>query len=636
MSQVEQRQPDSNGQNPGAAPRVLSPELKQRFEALRALLQRGLWLAERCADHEGTQILRARLTNLQAAALLVIVGEVKVGKSSFVNALVHEEVCEVAPGPCTSSIQELVYGAERKVTSLGQYWERLYLPKEVLREITMVDTPGTNSIIQNHETITENYIPQSDLVVFVISAANPHTKSAWELLTLISKEWHRKMVFVLQQADRASAWELTTNLELVKQYARERHVENPTVFTLSAKLEIEGNPESGFSEFRNFLSNAIACGEVWRMKVEVSYETIRTVMTKLLAHLRAEKESIDGERAFYQDLLSKVEAREAKAYALKLGMVEKLSVIYENLARQSETEFAEGLRVGQLLRRAIPFLRDKNTETWLYDLKGRFERSARKEIEIEAGQVSRDIIDEMRAMMDEMAKSIERRQERTRESAMLPQAAKHSEMLKQLREKLDCIRVDDSLLRGKVAETADVRKLALAGGGLAGLGVIIAALSPILWLDITVGIFLGTGILLVVVGLLWRRSGIVRDFKQKLGDSRKEFNDRLDSEFSQIFDGLFYEVRHALTESIFRLDLQASFNAPLLEETFQIGEAASDMVIVSQRIKMAQQAEPPPAPPADTWDEPAPDARMAEGFAAIRHERVDARSAEPFRADSFC
>ena len=298
MSQLEQRQPNANGLNRAMAPSVLSPELKQRFEALRGLLQRALWLTEKCADHEGTQILRARLTNLQAAALLVIVGEVKVGKSSFVNALVREEVCEVAPGPCTSSIQELVYGGERKIASLGKYWERVYLPKEVLREVTLVDTPGTNSIIQNHETITEKYIPQSDLVVFVISAVNPHTKSAWELLNLISKEWHRKMVFVLQQADRASQKELTTNLELVKQYARERHVENPIVFTLSAKREMQGMQDSGFAEFRNFLQDAIVCGEVWRMKVEGSYETIRTVMTKLLNHLRAEKAAIDGERAF--------------------------------------------------------------------------------------------------------------------------------------------------------------------------------------------------------------------------------------------------------------------------------------------------------------------------------------------------
>jgi hypothetical protein len=66
----------------------------------------------------------------------------------------------------------------------------------------------------------------------------------------------------------------------------------------------------------------------------------------------------------------------------------------------------------------------------------------------------------------------------------------------------------------------------------------------------------------------------------------------LESDFDEIFDRLFYDVRQSLTESLFRLDLQASFNAPLLEETFQIGEAASDMVIVSQRI-LPQQSEQP-------------------------------------------
>jgi GTPase SAR1 family protein len=593
MSQLEQRQPETGGVNRAVAPLILSPELKQQFETLRDHLQRALWLAERCADDEATQILRARLTNLQAAALIVIVGEVKAGKSSFINALVREEVCEVAPGPCIAGIRELVYGGERKVVSLGQFCERVFLPKEVLREVTMVDTPGTNSIIQNHETITEDYIPQSDLVVFVFSAANPHTKSAWELLTLIRKEWHRKMVFVLQQADRASQKELTINREHVTQYARERQVENPTVFTLSAKRELEGMPESGFVEFRNYLQNAIVCGEVWRMKVEGSYQTLRSVMATLLSHLRLEKAAVDEERAFYQDLLRKVEAHEARAYSLKLAIVEKLSATYDSLAKQSEDEFAKGLRVGKLFKRAIPFLRDKDTRTWLQDLKARFERSARKEIQIEAVGVSKDLFDEMRTMMDKLAQSVAGRQERIRENAHLPQATDHLEMLEQLRSKLEFIRVDDEVLRGKVAETKDVRTLALAGSGLAGLGIIIAALSPILWLDITGGIFLGTGIFLVGVGLLWRRSSVLRDFRQKLGDSRQGFHDRLDSEFSQIFDGLFYEVRQALTETLFRLDLQASFNAPLLEETFQIGEAASDMVMVSQRIPVTQQSDQP-------------------------------------------
>jgi ribosome biogenesis GTPase A len=592
MSQLEQRQPDTNGMIRAAAPRILSPELKKQFETLRDHLQRALWLAERCADDEATQILRVRLANLQAAALIVVVGEVKAGKSSFINALIREDVCEVAPGPCTAGIRELVYGGERKTVELNQYCERVFLPTEVLREVTMVDTPGTNSIIQNHETITENYIPQSDLVVFVFSAANPHTKSAWELLTLIRKEWHRKMVFVLQQADRASDDELRINRDHVTQYAHERQVENPTVFTLSANREMSGIPESGFSEFRSYLQSAIACGEVWRMKVEGSYQTLRSVMTKLLAHLRREKEAIDEERAFYQELLDRVGAHEATAYSLKLAIVEKLSSTYDSLARQSEDEFARGLRVGKLFRRAIPFLRDKDTRTWLQDLKMRFERSARKQIQSEAAAVSKDLFGQMRAMLDELAQGIAGRQERLRENALLPHAAAHSAMLQQLRSKLDFIRIDDAVLRGKVAETKDVRTLALAGTGLAGLGVIIAALSPILWLDVTGGIFLATGILLVGAGLFWRRSSVLRDFRQKLGDSRQEFHDRLDSEFSEVFDGLFYEVRQALTETLFRLELQASFNAPLLEETFKIGEAASDMVMVSQRIVVAQPEQP--------------------------------------------
>jgi len=595
MSQLEQRQSENGGTSRAVALRILSPELRRQFEALRGHLQRALWLAEKCADDEATQILRARLTNLQAAALIVIVGEVKAGKSSFINALIREDVCEVAPGPCTAGIRELVYGGERKVLSLGESRERVSLPKEVLREVTMVDTPGTNSIIQNHETITEEYIPQSDLVVFVFSAANPHTKSAWELLTLIRKEWHRKMVFVLQQADRASEEELVINREHVTQYARDRQVENPTVFTLSANREMCGMENSGFSEFRSYLQSAIACGEVWRMKVEGSYQTLRSVMAKLLVHLRREKEAIDEERAFYQDLVRKVEANAAAAYSMKLDIVEKLSTTYDTLAKQSEDEFARGLRLGKLFKRAIPFLRDKDTRTWLQDLKGRFERSARKQIRNEAAGVSKDLFDRMRTMMDELAQGIAGRQERLRENALLPHAAAHSAMLEQLRDKLEFIRVDDEILRGKVSETKDVRTLALAGSGLAALGVILTALSPILWLDVTGGVFLATGILLVAVGLIWRRSSVLRDFRQKLGDSRQEFHDRLDSEFSEIFDGLFHEVRQALTETLFRLDLQASFNAPLLEETFQIGEAASDMVMVAQRIPVGMPLEQPSA-----------------------------------------
>lgn len=581
---LERSEPEASVSNGAMTPHILSPELNQQFDALRVLLQRALWLAEKCADADATQILRARLSNLRSAALLVIVGEVKAGKSSFINALVREDVCEVAPGPCTVRIQELVYGADRSVASLGQSWERVYLPKEVLREISLVDTPGTNSIILDHQTITENYIPQSDLVVFVFSAANPHTKSAWELLTVIRKEWHRKMVFVLQQADRASERELTTNLEHVKHYARDRHVQNPTVFTLSAKRELEGAPDSGFADFRNFLRYGIECGEVWQTKVEGSYQTIRTVMGKSLAHLRTEKADIAEERAFYQDLLGKVEAHEMKANSLKDSIVGQLSATYDRLARHSEDEFAESLRVGEILRRAMPFVGDKDNKSRIANLKGRFHESARKEVAREAPRLAQGLLAEMQAMMEELSQSIARRQERIRENVVLPQTAGYSLLLEQLRSKLASLRVGEigEIVNDATGDASDVRRLTMAGSGLAALGVIIAALAQSFWVEVTGGTFAVIGAFLVAAGLFSRRAVILRDFREELGDSRKEFRDRLESHMTEIFDGLFYEVRQALTESVFRLDVQASFVTPLLEETFQVGEAASEMILRSQ------------------------------------------------------
>src|SRR5207237_5210877 len=122
--------------------------------------------------------------------------------------------------------------------------------------------------------------------------------------------------------------------------------------------------------------------------------------------------TVEDERACYQELLVKVDAREAKAKGLKLLIVDKLAATYDSLSRQSEDEFAKGLRVGKLFRRAIPFLRDKNTEAWLAELKSDFEKSARREMEAEAVQVSKDLFNELRTMMDELTQTIARRQER--------------------------------------------------------------------------------------------------------------------------------------------------------------------------------------------------------------------------------
>ncbi len=558
---------------------ILTPELKQRYEAVRNLLQDSINLATQCGQSETgefAQTLNDRLAHLQSAALFVVVGEVKAGKSSFINALLGEEVCEVAPDPCTAVIQELVYGEVRETTRLGDYWERVRLPKLVLKEITIVDTPGTNSVIENHQTITENYIPKCDLVIFVFYAPNPHTRSARDLLALVNKAWHRKTVFVLQQTDRATQHELAINRESVKQYARELSIPNQMIFPVSARREQEGMADSGFPEFRDFLRKAVESGDAWRMKMEGTRGTVRTILSRMLSKLGMEQAVIVEDQAFYQELLGKVKTRREKAASLQRLVVVSLCATYDRLARRLEEEFAEGLGIGNVLRRSIPFIRDKDIKTWLKELQAKFEDSARKEIEEASHRESQTLSSEMQAMLDELTQSISQKSERNKEAGSFLQATHHSDILEQLKSKLESLRVAD-IVGDKGLQASEMGGLALAGGGLAALGGIIAVFFKAIWIDITGGIITAIGALLVAFTLLWKRSGILKEFAGKMQSSRDEFRVRLDEEITKMFDRLFFEVSHALNEPLKRLDEEKTRLEPLVCEAVRITEAEKQL-----------------------------------------------------------
>jgi GTPase SAR1 family protein len=555
-----------------ASQHVLSPELKQKYDALQDVLRRCLLLTDRCSENEASAILRDRLALLQSAALFVVVGEVKSGKSSFINALLGENVCEVAPDPCTAGIQELVYGEERSKTILGEHWERLRLPKAVLRDITIVDTPGTNSIIRDHQTIMENYIPRSDLVIFVFPAKNPHTATAWELLSLVRKEWRRKTVFVLQQADLASPQELAVNRERVKQYAHERNVQDPVLFTVSAKREWEGDPDSGFAEFREFLRSAVESGEVWRMKLEGSRDMVSKILHDLLAKLHREEAAIEEDKAFYQDLLARVEGRREKAHSLQRLVVDSLGASYDRLASRLEGNFNEGLEVGTILRRAIPFLRDKDVKTWIKETQEKFEKTAKEELDAESSRVSIDLSDEMKSMLEDLAAAIVHRQERQQQGNR-PVAADRLVILERLRSQLRDLRISD-IVDEKGIQGSDLGTLSLTGGGIAALGAVIAMATHLIVFDITGGILAAVGAGLVAVTLLWKRSAIMSDFSRQMAQSRNEFRDRLNQEISQIFERLFLEIQHNLKAPLSRLEEETARISALVEEAQRVREAA--------------------------------------------------------------
>jgi hypothetical protein len=372
----------------------------------------------------------------------------------------------------------------------------------------------------------------------------------------------------------------------VKQYARERQVVNPVVFTLSAQRELAGYADSGFAEFRRFLRYGIEHGEVWRTKFEGSYSTIRTVMTKLLTHLRVERSTLAEERSFYQGLLKKVEETEAKAGALQQSIIGRLSANYDRAAAASERQLVEGLRMGEILKTAVPFPFKKTTDAAAgRDATAAAQDAAANETAIVTPEVSKHLFSEMETMMKELIENVARRQKASRSNGHLPQADGRLEMLARLRARLEAQRVSE-IVSIHTAVASDVRKYAVGGIVVVALGLAAIFFGQLLWMRLAGGVIAATGVFLLASGMLRRTSDAARVARQKLGDSRREFRRRLETEIGQIFGGVLNDVRADLQETIARLDFQRSHVEALLEETFQIGEAASEMVMLSHKIQV--------------------------------------------------
>jgi predicted GTPase len=144
----------------------------------RALLEDlRVMVARLDAGPDDQRRLAHALRQLEELFLLVVVGEFNAGKSAFINALLGEPLLEEGVTPTTDRVHLLRYGPHLTRTARDEDVLVVTWPTEWLRDINLVDTPGTNSVLQRHQAITEDFIPRSDLVLFVTSVDRPFTES---------------------------------------------------------------------------------------------------------------------------------------------------------------------------------------------------------------------------------------------------------------------------------------------------------------------------------------------------------------------------------------------------------------------------------------------------------------------------
>src|SRR5687768_14260669 len=178
------------------------------------------------------------LATLEDLFTIVIVGEFNAGKSSLINALFGTKLRVEGPIPVDDVISILRFADQPSQRRLSDYVTEQFYPVEFLRNITLVDTPGTNSIVQRHQEITEDFIPRADLILFVTSIDRPLSESERRFLEYI-REWGKKVVFVLNKVDTKSDAEVQQVIDYLLSNTRTIFGFDPIIYPVAAKLALE-------------------------------------------------------------------------------------------------------------------------------------------------------------------------------------------------------------------------------------------------------------------------------------------------------------------------------------------------------------------------------------------------------------
>jgi len=316
----------------------LKKSRQKLIEQIKSLLiQEKQFLVEARSEPKDLALLDDLLFQIDDLFLLVVAGEFNSGKSAFINALLGESVLDTGVTPTTADITILRFNEHRAIRRDDKGNLLVELPNPVLEEISIVDTPGTNAILREHERLTSDFIPRSDLVLFITSVDRPFTESERVFLENI-RDWGKKIVIIINKSDIVeNTQDLEKVMEFVSSNAGKLLGLVPSIFSVSAKegLRIKTETKSSspqMKEIENFILTTLDTRNRFKLKLLNPLGILDNLTRKYIKLNGEQKEMIREDIGLLDDInrqISLFREDTLRSFKFRYAEIDNALLVYE-------------------------------------------------------------------------------------------------------------------------------------------------------------------------------------------------------------------------------------------------------------------------------------------------------------------
>lgn len=524
--------------------------------------------------------IQGLLTDVREPLLLVAVGEVKAGKSSLLNALFGQEFAKVDVLPATDRVCIFRYGDEEKSVNVSPNLVERYLPIPFLRNFNVVDTPGTNTMVAEHQRITENFIPRADLILFVFSVINPWTQSAWQLLDFVQKKWLKNIVFVLQQADLRSLQEVDVIRRHLQDTAMQKLGFAPPVFAVSARAALLARTtaldkerlwkESQFGPLEEQINMIVNESGGRALKLRSANQTAQVMIDEIVSELKTSLEVIAHDEA-------RLQKAEAFLQARKEQSLRQVAALVRGVADACRAGAAQGLK---LLQDKLSFWQTWKMilarERWQDEFQREIETKLHQSLHQQAEHAVQLLETDLRALWPQIHDMIDEQLTRALQDK-IPKAI--PDFIRQRRELVQSIqlalseRVSGRSIEEKLAElfreTATRLRVPVGVAAAGGIATVIAAMMSAAVADVT-GVLAASAAVIGTIVALTQRRKILNAYEQQMDRKRYELKAAIEQQLNQAIDLFYKEVATAFEPLAAFCVAQRRLHQPRLERAEEL------------------------------------------------------------------